>query len=965
MKLAPPAEPEASLDWARAARRALEGADAPTYDVWIVSIRAGRRAAVGARLERLLRSVQGVRGPARLVMVEERAHHPGNLVGTLLTWRAACAQCADAGLDLDGEWRAGRLRVALVHAAGLGRRAAPLAYAEQGDRGSLLLPGRLHGQPARLLEAVLTQVMPLSSSQPVGFLDVIWASQLFFPTIDAGALPPPTAPITKLVTRSSGTPIRDVGTFLLNGDDPVGFVAQDQPQPRIAAGSAGTASDLGSFRLRADALDVLQRVYLAGGIDGHRDLDPHLTAPLLGQTGPTSSEAAQVASLLGTDQVIAVSDLGRDIPWWRLRRPHELRACALALRPSSGHPALQHLLGIDHPISRSWLGDRYVEGPELSWEAVEAGVDIGGVEVVDSVIQDCGLWGWERGGRSPVRRSVVRESTLTHVTGGIDVEDCWLVLSGRPGLRGGGGLAWRVTSEPPVEAGPAPTVNGLCEVRRPRLMDGRAVFHDFLDQDAKAVEHEVRGTTGVSWAKLARLPPHHGPNPGDYEALDGATPHMAPEIPAEAIALLRARIPPGSHLQPLLTHAEEATFALGLHHGCRRAVAIEGRLTPGRRWHEVGPNYLLHVGDESWQRWRWAPQRMAEAVIEAWCTHFLPAGRHGRQAHTQRRLQDFRHDRWTASPDLVAELGRCRRQEDVGGVLALLHGWSLADDPDRTDLATLFAALDDLAPKAGQLDSVPQLRAWARWRLDHVGDDIGSLTSQLGPVAPDLLAAGGMTWSHRWVDGGRDRWVPTLNLRPDGAPAQRLPPKDLAQRLAQRTLALIADGSTPVIGLCGPAASGKSSLAVKIAETLDDAGLTVGYIEADDACWHGPGFRYDQLEHTRDVHIRGPGIVDEVQVARRLRRERARCDAVVIEGCFVGLDPEVFAQLDTLVGVVVDDHARLTAKYARDALQGLRRIDVVTDFAGKTFHENVDGVAPALEKARWVWDRGTGELWER
>jgi len=151
------------------------------------------------------------------VLVEERAHHPGNLIGTLLTWRDACGQCSDIGIDLDAEWRAGRVRVALIHGAGQGRRAAPLAHAEQGDRGSLLLPGSLNGQPARLLEAVMVQMMPMARSQTPGHLDVMWASQLFLPTVDPDQVPSPTAPISKWVTTTAHPTeaSADVGRFSL------------------------------------------------------------------------------------------------------------------------------------------------------------------------------------------------------------------------------------------------------------------------------------------------------------------------------------------------------------------------------------------------------------------------------------------------------------------------------------------------------------------------------------------------------------------------------------------------------------------------------------------------------------------------------------------------------------------------------------------------------------------------------
>ncbi|MFK7931345.1 MAG: hypothetical protein AB8H79_24400, partial [Myxococcota bacterium] len=734
------------MPWAQTARRSLEGSGPPTYDVWIVSIRPGRRSAVGARLAHLLRDARGRTGAPRLVLVEERAHHPGNLIGTLLTWRDACGQCADMGVDLDAQWRAGHLRVALIHGAGQGRRAAPLAHAEQGDRGSLLLPGSLHGQPARLLEAVMVQMMPMAASQSPGHLDVIWASQLFLPTVAPEDIPAPTTPISKFVTttRNPGEVSEDVGRFSLTQGAPTGFIRQgDKTEP--FAGDA--AYDLGSFRLRADALTALQAVYLTRPPDGPRDLDPHLTAPLLGGASEHAVEAERVREALGGQRVIGVTDVGTDVPWWRLRRPAELRDAALSLTPSRRQPSLRHLLGIDHPIQRSWLGTQWIEGPELSWQQVEDGVEAGGVRVKDSIVHDSSIWGWQGQDRSSVGECIIDSSVLSFCAGGFDIEACWAVLSGRPGLRGGGGLAWRVTSTAPDEAGPSPTVLGLCEVRRPRLMDGRALFHGFLEEDAKATEHELRGRTGVSWAKLARLPPHHGPDPTDFNALDGSVPHAIQRIPDETLAWLRQGLPAGSYVAKLLDLAEKGAFTLALHQGSRPTLGVEGAILPGRHWHEEEGSYRLHLDAETWDRWRWSPPRLAEAVLRSWLEHFLPPATETRAGLTQRRLHDWRRQCYTASPGLITELARWKDEGDASRILYRLGHWALADDPDQCDLAALFDAADGLMPKAGALASPSELRGWTRWRMDHVGDDAPTLTAQLAEVAPELLQAVGFSWS--------------------------------------------------------------------------------------------------------------------------------------------------------------------------------------------------------------------------
>ena len=171
---AAPQRVEPGLDWAHAARDALAGQrpDA-TYDVLILTVRPAHQVRLQARLDRLLRRVRTRDGRRpRVFLVPETLRRPGNLVATLLAWSHACAQARGHRIDLARALVRGE-RIAMVHAAGEGRRAAPLVHAEDGDRGAMYLPGTLQDAPARVLEAVLAQIAPLSASQPPGFLDVI------------------------------------------------------------------------------------------------------------------------------------------------------------------------------------------------------------------------------------------------------------------------------------------------------------------------------------------------------------------------------------------------------------------------------------------------------------------------------------------------------------------------------------------------------------------------------------------------------------------------------------------------------------------------------------------------------------------------------------------------------------------------------------------------------------------------
>lgn len=951
-----------------AVRRGLDEGHWPGHDVLVVSARPGMAARLRQRLGALLRRARTSRGPVQVFVVEERATHPGNLVGTALAWEAACARARAVGLDLDADWRRGERTVAIVHGAGLGRRTAPLVHAEDGDRGGVWLPGRLAGLPARLLEAVVAQTAPLAKSQPAGFLDVLWASQLFLPSLVPEAVPAPTRALTKLVTsttRPDADP--DLGLFLLRDGQPTAFLPQGTP--RRATGEL--AFDLGSFRLRADLLDVWRRS-LSVSRGQAVDLDPHLTTPLLGGPDPLG-EAARVRQALGPGELVGVTDLGADLPWWRLRRPRELRAAAMDLRPSIPEGAgLRELLGLDHPITRSWLGDTWVEGPELSWDDVREGVQIGGVVVQDSVVHDSALWGWRSEGRSPVRRPVVRRSVLSFATGGLAVDEAWIVATGSPGLRGGGGLAWRFTGDPPAAAGPSPTARGLCMVRRPRLRDGVAVLHDFLDEDAKATGHEPRPELGLSWSELATLAPFRGPPlprrlPWPARAcdlLDDSHPHVVVHPPATALALLRERLPPSTDAHRLLELAEDGALAIALHRGSRPSLGVDAPLAPGRRWESSEDAYLLHADLETWERWQWAPPRIAEALLHTFLTHFVGPGATPRTLRADAGVQAFRAGALTASDAVRSIIDDALHHEAPERLLGAIDRWELAEDPGRLDLSALFHALDDLDPTAAELAGPGELRAWLRWRLDHRQHDARRITADLRD-APAHVLSPLFSWSHPWVHGGVEHRVPRCDLRPPGPPTVTFSDDGLADHLADALTDLRQGGPAPTLGICGPAAAGKSSLAVAVAERLDARGLRVGFLSTDDQVWHGPGFRYDQHESTRTIRLYGPGIYDDVRTASTLAHLRATCDAVVAEGVYVGLDADVAARLDLRVAVVLEDRARLGAKASRDALGGRRRIDLVTDFSAKILHESRDGVAPLVDAAHIVWDRTDGATWLR
>ncbi|MFT7520699.1 MAG: hypothetical protein ACI9MC_002850, partial [Kiritimatiellia bacterium] len=840
------------LTWSQAVRAGLDDSWCG-HDVIIVTCRDARSAALTqARLRHLL-------GPTPTLLTVQETGRPGNLIGTLLAWRSACQQAHEQGVDLHKRWIDGDLTVALVHNAGLGLRASPLTHAEDNERGALLLPGRLGRQPARLLEAVLAQCAPLACSQVPGQLDVLWSSQLFVPHLTPANVPRIDAPLVKLLTSTNNPDgLADVGTFALDDRRVVDFAAQStlanaSDVERFAAGRQ-LAVDLGSFRIRHDLIAAMTRRYVDASVQGPRDIDPHFTAPaldhLVGRApGPYHQEFLDILSEV-KGPIISGCDLGDQIPWWRLRRARELRQAALDLRPSCarGEP-LRKLLGIDHPIERSWLGNVWIEGPEVSWQDVRDGVVIGAVSVIDSIVHDSSLWA----GRTTIRRSVV-----SHSSGAIKTRDCLIMACGGDNLRASGGLAWRVTDPAPPSAGLAPTYEGLCAVDRPRLVDGRAMVHGFMSHDAKVSDNQPHPSIGLSWHELRQLASWNGPTLASdaWTDADNTAPYVVRDLPAAAIELILDRVPLNSDLHRWASLAAEGVWRLALHRGSRAALPVDGPLVLGRQWHDAQSCYWVHLDLETWQRWQHAPQRLAGALVHAWSESLAAPHPRGRRWWADRRLADWRAGPITPSSLVRDTISDAMRIADVSTILDQVHAWCSLDDPDRTDLGALFNALDHLRTGVRDVRTVAQLRAWLRWRLDHVNDDISTITDTVQLTDPDLLTDVGFHWTHPWLVG--ERWLPSWDLRPSEAPQGIITVQQLATRIAKL--------GHRVIGIAGPAAAGKSRLTREICAALKANDASVTNVSADTLTWRGPGFRYLQLEDLRHTHLWGPGIYDDLGI---------------------------------------------------------------------------------------------------
>lgn len=889
-------QPASDLPWLRAVHRALRPGHWGGHDRILVSCRAGLGQRVEGRLRALLDGRRSESGePMRAIVIEERAEHPGNLGGTLLLWRAACQRAAALGEDLAERWRRGEVRVLIVHAAGLGRRAEPLTRAEDGDRSAILLPGTLGGTVPTLLTACLAQAAPLARSQPPGFLDVLWCSQLFVPTVDPDRLPAPRAPLSKLVSLDPLVPpgttaLPDLGLFDL---DDAGRPARFTPQGvALPPTHLRRAVDLGSFRLRADLLDGLAAWWRDAPSGAPLDLDPHLTSPLLG--GPATPVAKATRELLPGERVVEVCALGVQIPWWRLRRPAEIRAAALSLRPRdpTGAP-LRALLGIHHPIERSWIGGRWIEGPEVSWERAAAGAVIEGVDLADSLIHDSALAAGSR----------LRGSVASWWCGRITAGQSWLVAGGGAHVASEHSLIWRCTPSDPVS---------------------------FTQTTATGTEE-----SGARWSPEGDE--IDGVDAADH--LDAMAPDGVHPLPEAVRAGLRRDLGVG----PLARLLDREPFLIAVHAGLR-APSPDPALILGRAWR--GDHYRLHLDAATWRRWQGAPGPLRDALIVLLSTHFLPPTTIPRRVVAHELRDALRRGPLPRDP-IPPERA-----------LDALARRTVADDPDERALHAALTALDAASPADRTPTSPERALAWLRWRLER-GDPAGALSEALARLpAPlrDAIAAPGQA-------AGLPGDLPRCDLRPSSAPDATLGPDAVARTLADHLHARFTAVGCASLGLYGPAAAGKSTLAAAVRAELTRRGLPTAALPTDRLTWQGDGFRYTQRAHDRDVTLYGPAIYDDARIARDLARARKRGLIVVADGVFLGADARVDRLLDLRVAVILEDRQRLIEKRARDRAPGGRRIDVETDFFHKILHESRDGILPLMRTGDGVWDRGDGAWW--
>lgn len=860
-----------NLRWVKHGLRCLDGRET-TYDLWIFTARAEHLHSVTWRVNQLLAGLNSAQTGIQSLVIEEPHPYRGNLVGTLHAWQKAIQRHPGIVAEM-----ARGLKVVMIHTAGAGSRAWPLHLTAEKDRSRLHLAGFTRGQRTGLLEAVMLQAMPLAMSASPNHLDVFWCSQVFLPQVSPTAISPPEHPLTKLVTTQSETRRTnpDVGRFFADKDGALGFIPQgDGVDVPIGA---ETHADLGSFRVRIDLLESLR------GLASHDsrsrwDLDPHFTAPILRGIELTDPVLSSIQRDYAHEDIVGISCLGTDIPWWRLRRPIEWLRFGHSLRPSQPLQALRELLGIHHPITSSQIGKFYIEGPEVSWDEMREGIEIGGVRLSDSIVQQCSL---DAG-------SVIHRSLAVSCSGHARVSDAVAVRTSFRSKANEGGLLWHS----PWEDRLAGQSDSWCTVWAPSMDSNRSIFRDFLT----APGHDERSTS-------------------NHET-DGAHPSAPPEG-----GLRTAGLGPLAYLRQCLVHG-----------------VIDVR---------IRPHWSTSVAISADQK-----IQVTIAASELEVADSTPDGRNiFVERETAREMLPFwgEHDRQTwelvMTPDVVPS--------DAIALLNAIDRWSLMEDPARQQLYALFHTLTLTTLDYRQMTSPAHVQALVRWLLEYRRATRESIAAALERVDESLVLKAGF-WSE--TSGGQT-WIPRLNLTPERGASPRLSGTEWLEQL-------IASPAR-VIGIIGPAGVGKTTAADQLAKHARQAGRHPYIIHADDYCWPGPTFRYDQHASSRTTHWYGPAILDDRSIIRELVQAKTEYDLVIVEGVTVGFTGRLRRHLDRIVALIDDDKSRLSAKTLRDQREGRRIIDVPLDFAAKNYHEVRDAVCPLLDEADLVICRSTQRIWER
>lgn len=226
----------------------------------------------------------------------------------------------------------------------------------------------------------------------------------------------------------------------------------------------------------------------------------------------------------GINGWFGLTDIGSDSYWWAYRTPGETYRQHMIMISSDDKAEqedMRRIHGIKHPISKSIIGDVYVEGPEYTFEDVERGVDIGGVHVEKSIIQNSHI----------VQGSKVRGSILEDYIGACDVSDI-LAVNSTVNLTGENAMVLNAVAGSPIALNKKDVVAG---VYRPSISDpgypaGQTIIKASFDDDNrdKATDENAIHGNRYSYKAIREMPCNYYENSRIKESLEaGHIPALA------------------------------------------------------------------------------------------------------------------------------------------------------------------------------------------------------------------------------------------------------------------------------------------------------------------------------------------------------------------------------------------------------------------------------------------------------
>ncbi len=389
------------------------------------------------------------------------------------------------------------------------------------------------------------------------------------------------------------------------------------------------------------------------------------------------------------------------------------------------------------------------------------------------------------------------------------------------------------------------------------------------------------------------------------------------------------------------------------------------------------------------------------------------------------------------SNELEQKISKSTACGDQDFLFSTIDQYDIRKDPDGVLAQAVYQALDHIS--SFRITENWQFSAWYRYMLEHVFRDSGSCHPSLvlreiskniiegvqsGWISPELIFCAAKTnkmdlnnWSYEDFNeysvfafsdpdycGGALLLIPQAPIDLEDSSVSNLfssenaDKKVLVKSLLDRVQRILCerrsdcDFRAVTIGVVGPAASGKTTLARSIRDEAENLGIKTSFFEADEFTHKGEGFRYDSdSDGMRVTNLSGPGIYDEIGLDRilnhlknggeyHLKQESSKdqpdkrlgpdSELVVTDGVFLGLDQDLSETIDLLIALpdYISSKSRLEIKSIRDSRTNTshKGIDIPRDFSEKQFHEVKDALRPLiLERADYVWQREISKLYVR